>query len=73
MIVLYDPFISEADKIVRDYNVKKIVAEYLSLIYPAEFQDWSGYEEAKGFLGEICDSTEEYEKANRCLVDILNL
>ena len=61
------------DDIMSLYQVSEKVAIYLDMIYPDESTNWEEYEEIKDFLSEVCESSEEVEGANKCLIDRLGI
>jgi len=63
----------DAKQIMNLYNVSEMVAEYLEMIHPDKSKDWQEYEEIKDFLYEVCSSAEEYEGANKCLIDRMKI
>ncbi len=72
-MIAYNPCGFDIPKIMSFYYVSEEVAFYLDMIYPEENVDWEEYEEIKDFLSEVCESSKEFEGANKCLIDRLSI
>lgn len=59
------------NKIQEAYGLRNNIAEYLSIVRTSK--DFKEYENKKAFLKSVCRSSEEYEKAIKCLADIMEI